>query len=244
MQTIRRLLRALRSLQWQLAASYAAMAALLCWALGVVIMFDLGHILVNQDRTDVQSRAVIVGDLIYRSLTPNANLQLILDEASQYSHARVCSFDANDTLHSISCSSAGLIVLPDSSSSPEVDDQVTSNPTPIAPYAAITGGQSSSVFGYVTLDHPLTFRQETERTARAAIFRLSLVATAIAAGAGLLLGRGLTAPLRALTEASRALGSHLGAAALGGVATRLTISCWGLWCTCAFAHARAANILS
>jgi signal transduction histidine kinase len=65
----------------------------------------------------------------------------------------------------------------------------------------------TSVFGSITVDQPLTYRHTTETKVRATIFQLSLIATAIAAGVGLLLGRGLTAPLRALTDAARRLGS-------------------------------------
>jgi signal transduction histidine kinase len=211
MFTTRRLLRSLRSLQWQLAVSYAAMAALLCLALGLVIVQVLGQILTQQDQADVQSRAVIVGDIIYRDISQQLNLplnlSLTLDEASQYSHARVCIYAATGAADQLGCSSAGLTTPQQGSVTSEIDYGVSSNLTPIAPYGSIINGQSSSVFGFVRLDEPLTFRQATEQRSRAAILEISLVATAVAAGAGLILGRGLTAPLRALTEAARRLGS-------------------------------------
>ena len=68
-------------------------------------------------------------------------------------------------------------------------------------------GQRTSLYGYLTVDDPLTYREATEHKTQAAIFRLTLLATAISAGAGLVLGRGLTAPLRALNEAARRLGA-------------------------------------
>src|SRR5690348_16322465 len=129
-------LHALRSLQWQLAASYAAMAALLCTALGLVVMHALGGLLFTQDRAEVQSRAAIVGDLIYRSLTANTNLPLLLDEASQYAHARVCISDSSGTVLQDGCSDAGLLAIPDGDPRPSIDYEVQSNPTPIALYAA------------------------------------------------------------------------------------------------------------
>lgn len=198
-------LRAFRSLQWQIAASYAAMAALLCTAIGLVIMQVLSDHLQTQDRTDVRKRAVIAADLIYRSLdTPSGpDLAVVLDEASQYAQARVCAYAANDA--PLGCSGAGLRIVSGGSPSPSPDDQVVSPPTWIAPATSLTTGQSR-FFGYVTLSYPLTYRHATEHATQAAIFRISLAATAIAAISGLLLGRGLTAPMRALTDAARLLG--------------------------------------
>ena len=78
-------LRTPRSLQWQLALSYAAMAAVLCTSLGFVIMQVLGSILMEQDTQDAHARAVIVGDLVYQNLyqNPNQGLSIVLAEASQ-----------------------------------------------------------------------------------------------------------------------------------------------------------------
>lgn len=203
---IHRILRALRSLQLQLAASYAAMAALLCTAIGLVIMQVLSQNLREQDRVDVANRAVIAADLIYRSLdSPQGpNLSVVLNEASQYAQARVCAYARNHAL--LACSGAGLVTFSNDSPAPAPDTQVASPPTWIAPVNALGSGQGS-IFGYVILSDPLTYRQTSEHSTRDAIFRISLIATAIAAGSGLLLGRGLTAPLRALTDAARQLGS-------------------------------------
>ena len=198
--------RALRSLQWQLAASYAAIAALLCMALSLVITSVLNQNLVDQDRSDVQNRAVTAADLIYRSTdtAKGSNLRIVLDEASQYVQARVCAYDTGDA--PLGCSEAGLTVLAGNGPQLAPDDQVTSTPTAVAPATALAGGQTSSIYGYVVLSSPLTYRHATEHTTQEAIFRISIVATIIAAGSGLLLGRGLTAPLRALTDAARQLG--------------------------------------
>lgn len=195
-------LRALRSLQWQLALSYAAMAAVLCTSLGFVIMQVLGNILQQQDTQDAHGRAIIVGDLVYRNL--NQGLTVVLAEASQYARARVCAYDSSGTQQG--CSSAGLTPVDSGSAQPTVDSGVGPIQVPIAPYASIAGGQQTSVFGYLTLDDPLTYRQATQHQAQSAIFRLTLLATAISASAGLVLGRGLTAPLRALNDAARRLG--------------------------------------
>jgi signal transduction histidine kinase len=199
-------LRPLRSLQWQIAASYAAMAALLCTAIGLVIMQVLSQNLREQDRADVTNRAVIAADLIYRSLdSPQGpELSVVLDEASQYAQARVCAYAANNAL--LGCSTAGLVTLSNDTPAPAPDTQVSSPATQIAPVTGLSNGQSS-IFGYVILSDPLTYRQATENSTREAIFRISVIATAIAAASGLLLGRGLTAPLRGLTDAARQLGS-------------------------------------
>ncbi|HVA90105.1 MAG TPA: HAMP domain-containing sensor histidine kinase [Chloroflexota bacterium] len=195
-------LRALRSLQWQLALSYAAMAAVLCTSLGFVIMQVLGSVLLEQDTQNIRARAAIVGDLVYQNL--NRGLTSVLAEASQYAQARVCAFDTSGVQQG--CGSAGQTPPVSRQAQPTLDTEVAPVQVPIAPYSAIAGGQQSSVFGYLTLDDPLTYRDATQRSAQAAIFRLTLLATAISAGAGLVLGRGLTAPLRALNDAARRLG--------------------------------------
>ncbi|MGH2347554.1 MAG: hypothetical protein ACRDG4_20190, partial [Chloroflexota bacterium] len=69
-------LRALHSLQWQLALSYAAMAAVLCTSLGFVIMQVLSSVLMEQDTQDAHGRAIIVGDLVYQNL--NQGLPVVL----------------------------------------------------------------------------------------------------------------------------------------------------------------------
>lgn len=203
---LHRLLRAARSLQWQLAASYAAMAALLCTVTGLVIMEVLSQDLRMHDQTDVQNRAVIAADLIYRSLdSPQGpNLQLVLDEASQYVQARVCAYAQGSVL--LACSSSGLNELTGNATSLTPDTEAQSAPTAIAPATPLTLS-GESVFGYVVLSDPLTYRQSTEHSTQTAIFNISLVATTIAAVSGLLLGRGLTAPLRELSDAARQLGS-------------------------------------
>jgi signal transduction histidine kinase len=199
---LRRPLRALRSLQWQLALSYAAMAAVLCTSLGFVIMQVLGSILLEQDTQNTRARAPIVADLVYQNL--NHGLAGVLTEASQYARARVCAFDTSGNQQG--CDSAGQTAPDSHHIQPSIDTEVASIQVPIAPYSAIVGGQQNSVFGYLTVDDPLTYRQATQHSAQAAIFRLTLLATAISAGAGLVLGRGLTAPLRALNDAARRLG--------------------------------------
>jgi signal transduction histidine kinase len=200
-------LRAPRSLQWQLALSYAAMAAVLCTSLGFVIMQVLGSILMEQDTQDAHGRAIIVGDLVYQNLyqNPNQGLSLVLAEASQYARARVCAFDTNGNRQG--CSSAGLTPVDTHNVQPTIDGGVAPVQVPIASYASLEGGQRTSLFGYLTVDDPLTYREATEHKTQSAIFRLTLLATAISAGAGLVLGRGLTAPLRALNEAARRLGA-------------------------------------
>lgn len=198
-----RFLRALHSLQWQLAASYAAMAALLCVTISLVVMQDLSRILLDQDTTDVERRAAVVGDLMYRDL--GRPLGVVLAEASQAVQARVCVLDSAGVTQG--CSDVGLVVRPGTSPMPTIDEEVTRVVRPIESLAAVPNPGQASVFGSVTVDQPLTFRQATERRVRATIFQLSLIATAVAAGVGLLLGRGLTAPLRALTDAARRLGS-------------------------------------
>ncbi|HWE63273.1 MAG TPA: HAMP domain-containing sensor histidine kinase, partial [Chloroflexota bacterium] len=126
-----------------------------------------------------------------------------IDEASQYAQARVCAYATNDAL--LACSSAGLAVFSDNAPAPAPDSQVSSPATAIAPVTALGNGRAS-IFGYVILSNPLTYRYASEHSTQAAIFRISLIATAIAAGFGLLLGRGLTAPLRALTDTARQFG--------------------------------------
>ncbi|MGH2390046.1 MAG: sensor histidine kinase [Chloroflexota bacterium] len=195
-------LRALHSLQWQLALSYAAMAAVLCTSLGFVIMQVLSSVLMEQDTQDAHGRAIIVGDLVYQNL--NQGLPVVLAEASQYARARVCAFDSSGARQG--CSSVGLTPVGSTDVQPTIDHGVAPIQVPIAPYASLANGQQTSVFGYLTLDEPLTYRQTTEHKTQSAIFRLTLLATAISAGAGLVLGRGLTAPLRALNEAARKLG--------------------------------------
>jgi signal transduction histidine kinase len=197
-----RILRSLHSLQWQLAASYMAMSALLCTAFLLVIMQGLGHVLLDQDSTDVQRRAAIVGDLVYRDL--QRPLPIVLAEASQAAQARVCVQDSAGITQG--CSDAGLYVPPGTSPMPTIDTQVPLINHPIQSLNGSTRPSPPSVFGSITIDEPLTFRHDTERRVQAEIFQFSLIATAIAACVGLLLGRGLTAPLRALTDAARRLG--------------------------------------
>ncbi len=74
---------------------------------------------------------------------------------------------------------------------PTIDGGVAPVQVPIAPYASLESGQRTSLYGYLTVDDPLTYREATEHKTQAAIFRLTLLATAISAGAGLVLGRGL-----------------------------------------------------
>ena len=201
---LRRPLRALRSLQWQLATSYAAMAALLCTAITLGIMEVLGQNLRDQDRKEVQTRAVIAADLIYRSLDSplGPNLRIVLDEASNYVQARVCAYATNNV--ELACSDAGLSVFGTTiTRAPDAD--AVSPKTAIAPASSLSPNRTS-VFGYVILSDPLTYRQATQHTTQSAIFHISVVATTVAAISGLLLGRGLTAPLRGLTDAARELG--------------------------------------
>ena len=204
--TFRRLtapFRGLRSLQWQLAASYAAMAALLCTALGLILMQLMGRVLLDQDRVDAQSRAIIAGGLLYRNL--GGDLAVLLSEASQDVRARVCAYDSSGNRQD--CSASGVLLPPESQFGETIDYDVAPARAPIASHTAIVGNQASSVFGYVTVDELWTDRGAALRRAQEGIFKLSLVATAVAAGAGLLLGRGLTAPLRGLTEATRHFGA-------------------------------------
>jgi signal transduction histidine kinase len=199
-------LRALRSLQWQLAVSYAAMAALLCLSISLVLMQVLGRVLANEDRAEVQSRAAFVADLVYHELSQQPPpLTMVLDQASDYARARVCAYDATGVLEA--CSVSGLSIQLTITPAPSMTDGIRSPRTPIAPFSDIMAGKTTSVFGYVQLDDPLTYRHTTLAEIQATVFKLSLLATAVAAGAGLLLGRGLTAPLRALTEAARRLGT-------------------------------------
>ncbi len=198
-----RSLRALRSLQWQLAVSYAAMAALLCLSISLVLMQVLGRVLITEDRADVQSRAEFVADLVYREL--NEGLPTVLSQASDYAHARVCAYDSNNVL--LACSTSGISILPATAPTPTLAGDVSPMREPIASLGDIVAGKTTSVFGYVVVDDSLTYRRATQAEIQAVVFKLSLLATGLAAGAGLLLGRGLTAPLRALTEAARRLGT-------------------------------------
>ena len=81
------------------------------WRLSLVITSVLNQNLVDQDRSDVQNRAVTAADLIYRSTdtAKGSNLRIVLDEASQYVQARVCAYDTGDA--PLGCSEAGLAVL-------------------------------------------------------------------------------------------------------------------------------------
>jgi signal transduction histidine kinase len=204
-----RFLHAFRSLQWQLAASYAAMAALLCMALSLVITQGLGHILLQQDTTDVDRRTVIVADLLYHDLVlyhdQSRPLPVVLAEASQAAQARVCALDATGGI--LGCSDVGLDVPPNTTPMPSIDSEVPRTTRPIEPLTTAQYSSQSSVLGSVAVDEPLTYRHATERQVQEAVFQLSLIATAIAAVVGLVLGRGLTAPLRALTDAARRVGS-------------------------------------
>jgi signal transduction histidine kinase len=199
----RRMLHALRSLQWQLSVSYAAMAALLCTAMGLVVMRGLDNTLMAQDRTDLNRRAVVAADIIYHNL--GRTLTMVLAEASQATRARVCAYDTAGG--QLGCSADGLVSPPGVSTLPSVDDRL---PRAIRSIAAMTSrdtGDQAGVLGTIAVDQPLTYRVPTERRVQDDVFHISLVATAVAAGVGLLLGRGLTAPLRGLTDAARRLGS-------------------------------------
>src|SRR5664280_1917450 len=116
----RRMLHALRSLQWQLSVSYAAMAALLCTAMGLVVMRGLDNTLMAQDRTDLNRRAVVAADLIYHDL--GLTLAVVLAEASQATRARVCAYDTAGG--QLGCSAAGLVSPPGVSPLPAVDDRL------------------------------------------------------------------------------------------------------------------------
>jgi len=197
-----RFLRALRSLQWQLAVSYAAMAALLCAVMGFVIMQDLRHDLLQQDIADTGRRAATAADLLYRE--SGTSLPAALAEASRLAEARVCALNAQGT--TLACSVAGLDVPAQTSPMPAIDDQVSPIERQIGPVAAPTANQRTR-WALVQVDEPLTDRNATEQRVQNALIQLSLILMAVAAGMGLLLGLGLTAPLRALTDAARRLGS-------------------------------------
>ncbi len=190
----------LHSLQWLLALSYMAVAALLCTFMSLVITQGLDQVLRQQVATDVNRRAIIAADLLYHELDRPATA---LAEASQATQARICAVDsAGGTL---GCSDVGLDVPLGTSPRPAID--TFSATRPIESLESSTSSSATSALGSVVLDEPLTYRQTTERRVQRAVFELSLIATAVAAAVGLLLGRGLTAPLRALTDAARRLGS-------------------------------------
>jgi len=187
--------RAARSLQWQLAASYAAMAAVLCTAMGLVIMEALTQI---SARFMMQRRAESGnGGGRHRSTaaghTAGPNLRIVLDQASQNVQARVCAYASGGS--QLACS--------DNRACPALSMRMTawyrtpmcgSRPRRSRRPAAYLPSQSS-IFGFVQLSDPLTYRSSIERSTQSAIFHISIVATIIAAASGLLLGRGLTAPL-------------------------------------------------
>lgn len=200
---VRRILRAfhfLHSLQWLLALSYMAMAALLCTFMSLVITQGLDQVLRQQVATDANRRAVIAAGLLYHELSRPTTA---LAEASQATQARICAVDAAGG--TLGCSDVGLDVPPGTSPLPSVDSARVTKP--IQSLESSMSGNSSSVLGSVVLDEPLTYRHATEQRVQQDVFDLSLIATVVAAGIGLLLGRGLTAPLRSLTDAARRLGS-------------------------------------
>jgi signal transduction histidine kinase len=105
----------------------------------------------------------------------------------------------------LGCSDAGLLVPASTSPRPTID--VATATKPIESLESALNGTGTNVLGSVVLDEPLTYRRATEQRVQRDVFELSLIATAVAAGVGLVLGRGMTAPLRALSDAARRLGS-------------------------------------
>ena len=199
----RRLLRFfhfLHSLQWLLALSYMAMAALLCTFMSLILTQGLDQVLRQQVATDANRRAIIAADLLYHDL---ARPLPALAEASQATQARICAIDAAGG--TLGCSDVGLAVPDDTSPRPTIDTARVVQP--IQSLESSMSGNASGVLGSVVLDEPLTYRHATEQRVQRDVFEISIIATVVAAGVGLVLGRGMTAPLRALTDAARRLGS-------------------------------------
>jgi signal transduction histidine kinase len=190
----------LHSLQWLLALSYMAMAALLCTFMSLIITQGLDQVLRQQVATDANRRAIIAADLLYHDL---GRPLTALAEASQATQARICAIDAAGG--TLGCSDVGLDFPADTSPRPTID--IARVVKPIGSLESTVGESGSGVLGSVVLDEPLTYRHATEQRVQQDVFEISLIATVVAAGVGLLLGRGLTAPLRALTDAARRLGS-------------------------------------
>jgi signal transduction histidine kinase len=197
---LRRLFHFLHSLQWLLALSYMAMAALLCTFMSLIVTQGLDQVLRQQVVTDINRRALIAADLLYDDLGQPATA---LAEASQATQARVCAVDSAGGV--LGCSDVGLMVPAGTSPQPTID--VATATKPIESLESALNGTGTDVLGSVVVDEPLTYRHATERRVQRDVFELSLIATAVAAGVGLVLGRGMTAPLRALSDAARRLGS-------------------------------------